>query len=53
MMPILTTVKVGRDFRVTFPKEVRKLLKLVEGDELVFFTVESWKGRICFRKRKT
>ena len=38
------------DFRVTIPKEVRELLELKQGDDVVFFTVEGWKGRVCFRK---
>ena len=46
----MATTKVGRDFRVTVPREVRELLELSEGDELVFFTLGGAKGRICFRK---
>ena len=46
----MATTKVGRDFRVTVPREVRELLELSEGDELVFFTLRGTKGRICFRK---
>jgi AbrB family looped-hinge helix DNA binding protein len=49
-MTILDTTKVGRDFRVTIPKEARELLELKEGDELVFFTIRGRKGHICFRK---
>jgi AbrB family looped-hinge helix DNA binding protein len=49
-MTILATVKVSKGFRVTIPKEARKLLKLEEGDEIVFFTVEQILGRVCFRK---
>lgn len=49
-MAILATVKVSRDFRVTIPKEVRKLIELAEGDELVFFKAEGWKRRVCLRK---
>jgi len=49
-MAVLAIVKVRRDFRVTIPKKVRELLELKQGDEVVFFTVEDWKGRVCFRK---
>jgi len=51
-MVVLVTAKVGRDFRVTLPKEVRELLELKEGDELVFYTVERRGGikRVCIRK---
>jgi AbrB family looped-hinge helix DNA binding protein len=49
-MVVLAAGKVGREFRVTLPKEVRELLGLKEGDKLVFFTAEGWKGHVCFRK---
>jgi len=49
-MAVLAIVKVGRDFRVTIPKEVRELLELEEGNELVFFKTEGWKRRVCLRK---
>jgi len=49
-MAVLGTTKVSKDFRVTIPKEVRDLLELKEGVEIVFFTVEGSKGRVCFRK---
>lgn len=49
-MAILATGRVGADFRLTLPKEVRENLELEEGDELVFFTVRGQKGRVCFRK---
>lgn len=49
-MAVLTIVKIGRDFRVTIPKEVRELLELEESGELVFFKTEGWKGRVCLRK---
>jgi len=52
-MTVLTIVKVSRDFRVTIPKRVRELLELEEGDELVFFKTEGWKGCVCFRKSHT
>ncbi len=49
-MTVLTTAKVSKGFRVTIPKEVRELLKLEEGDEIVFYTVEEMLTRVCFRK---
>ena len=49
-MAILSSGKVGKDFRITLPREVREFLELVEGEELVFYTVEGQKGRVCFRK---
>jgi AbrB family looped-hinge helix DNA binding protein len=49
-MVVLTTTKVGRSYRVTLPQEVRELLELREGDEIVFFTVRGQRGRVCFRK---
>lgn len=49
-MVILATSRVGKDFRVTLPGEVREFLKLKEADELVFFTVSGQKGRVCLRK---
>lgn len=49
-MAVLATGRVGRDFRVTVPREVREFLSLEEGEELVFYTVEGRMGRVCFRK---
>jgi AbrB family looped-hinge helix DNA binding protein len=49
-MVVLTTTKVGRSYRITLPQEVRDALELMEGDEIVFFTVRGQRGRICFRK---
>jgi AbrB family looped-hinge helix DNA binding protein len=39
-MTILATAKVSKGFQVTIPKEAQELLKLEEGDEIVFFTVK-------------
>ncbi|MCK4952723.1 AbrB/MazE/SpoVT family DNA-binding domain-containing protein [Candidatus Bathyarchaeota archaeon] len=47
---ILTTSKISAGFRITIPKEVRDLLLLEEGDEIVFFKVSGKVGRVCFRK---
>lgn len=49
-MGVLATVKVPAGFRVTFPKEVREILELKKGDEIVFFTVEGRRGRVCLRR---
>ena len=49
-LAILAVARVGRDFRVTLPREVRDHLELKEGDELVWFTTEGFTGRVCFRK---
>ncbi len=53
ILAVLAIVKVGRGFRVTIPKEVRKLLELEEGDELLFFKTEGWIRRVCLRKSYT
>lgn len=52
-MAILATAKVGRNFRVTIPQEVRELLELEEGDEVLFFKTEGWIRRVCLRKSYT
>ncbi|NIP66713.1 AbrB/MazE/SpoVT family DNA-binding domain-containing protein [Candidatus Bathyarchaeota archaeon] len=52
-MAVLATAKVGSGFRVTIPKEVRDLLELEEGEELLFFETEGWIKRICLRKHYT
>jgi AbrB family looped-hinge helix DNA binding protein len=49
-MTILKTAKISKGFRVTIPKEVREIIELEEGDEIVFFTVENVLTRVCFRK---
>lgn len=49
-MAVLAVAKISRGFRVTIPKDVRELLELEEGDELLFFKTEGWMKRICLRK---
>jgi len=33
-MPVLATTRIGRYFRTTVPREVRKILELKENDEI-------------------
>ena len=49
-MAILATASIGKDFRITIPREVREFLKLKEGDEVIFFSVARQRGRACLRK---
>jgi AbrB family looped-hinge helix DNA binding protein len=49
-MTVLATVTIGKNSRITVPKEVRNLLELEEGDELLFFKTRGWKRRVCLRK---
>lgn len=49
-MTVLATTKVGKNFRLTIPKQVRDVLELNDGEELVFYTVSGRKGRVYFRK---
>lgn len=49
-MAILATARVGKDYRITLPQEVREFLELEVGEEIVFYSVASQKGRVCFRK---
>jgi AbrB family looped-hinge helix DNA binding protein len=51
-MTVLATTKIGQNFRMTLPQEVRDLLSLSEDDEIVFFSVEGEEGRVCFRKQR-
>ncbi len=51
ILAVLAIGKVGQSFRVTIPKEVRELLELEEGDELLFFKTKGWIKHICIRKR--
>lgn len=46
---ILKTTKLGRYHRTTVPEEVRKLLNLLEGDEIAWILEES---RIVVEKVK-
>ncbi|MGD8566143.1 MAG: AbrB/MazE/SpoVT family DNA-binding domain-containing protein [Candidatus Bathyarchaeota archaeon] len=50
-MGVIAIVKMGQDFRLTLPKEVREMLRLEKGSELVFFAVEGFKARVCIRKK--
>ena len=48
-MAILASVKVGKNHRITIPKEVRDVLKINEGSEVIFYTTEGWKRRVGMR----
>ena len=50
ILAVLAVCKVRQGFRVTIPKEVRELLELEEGDELLFFKTRGWVKHICIRK---
>lgn len=47
-MPILAVTKIGRYYRTTIPREVRKLLGLSENDEVEWVFED---GKIVLRKR--
>ena len=49
-MAILATANIGKDFRITIPREVREFLKLEEGNAIIFFSVAKQTGRACLRK---
>lgn len=48
-MAILASVKIGKNNRITIPKEVRDILKMNEGSEVIFFTIDGWKHRVGMR----
>ena len=45
-MPVLGTTRIGKYYRTTVPREVRKLLELSEGDEVEWVFED---GRIVVR----
>jgi len=49
VMPVLSVTRVGRYYRTTIPREVRKLLDINENDEIEWL-FES--GKIIVKKRK-
>ena len=49
-MTVLATSKIGQNFRLTLPQEVRDFLEVDEGTELVFYTRANQPGRVCIRK---
>jgi len=49
-MAVLAVAKVSKRFRITLPMEVREFLNVTEGSNLIFFTVEGMKGRVCIRR---
>jgi len=46
-MPVLSVTRVGRYYRTTIPREVRKLLGLSEGDEVEWVFED---GRVVVRR---
>jgi AbrB family looped-hinge helix DNA binding protein len=49
-MAVLAVAKVSKKYRITLPIEVRDFLNVTEGSNLLFFTIEDTKGRVCIRK---
>jgi AbrB family looped-hinge helix DNA binding protein len=49
-MTVIADAKVGEKYRITLPTKVREFLNVVEGSNLIFFTVEDMKGRVCIRR---
>ncbi len=47
-MPVLAKTKIGRYFRTTVPREVRKILEVTESD-VIEWIFEN--GKIVIRKR--
>lgn len=47
-MPILATTRVGKYYRTTVPREVRKILELTENDEIEWILEEN---KIIIKKR--
>jgi len=46
-MPVLAKTRIGKGYRTTIPREVRKFLELTEGDEIEWIYNN---GRIIIRK---
>jgi AbrB family looped-hinge helix DNA binding protein len=49
-MTVLAVAKVSKKYRITLPIEVRDFLNVSEGSNLLFFTIEGAKGRVCIRR---
>jgi AbrB family looped-hinge helix DNA binding protein len=49
-MTVLAVAKVSKKYRITLPIEVREFLNVTEGSNLLFFSIEDKKGRVCIRK---
>jgi len=47
-MPVLAITRIGRYYRTTIPREVRKLLGIDEGSEIEWVFED---GRVVIRKR--
>jgi len=48
-MPVLAVTRVGKNFRTTVPREVRKILELKENDEIEWILESN--NKIIVRKR--
>jgi len=49
-MTVLAEAKVSKKYRITLPMQVRDFLNVDEGSNLIFFSVEDMKGRVCIRR---
>jgi len=47
-MPVLAVTKVGKNFRTTIPREVRRLLGIGENEEIEWVFED---GKVIVRKR--
>jgi len=47
-MPILAVTKVGKHYRTTIPREVRKLLDIMENDEIEWVFTD---GNVVIKKK--
>ena len=48
LMPVLAVTRIGKFYRTTIPREVRKLLELNEGDEIEWIFEDN---RVILKKK--